>query len=301
MKKGLLYALGAYGLWGFLPIYWKLLQTVPALQILTHRMVWSLGFLLILMYFLQDWRWVNVARRDKHQLLNFTIIAGLLTLNWFIYIWAVNSGFIVETSLGYFINPLVSVLLGVVFLQEKLRWGQWVAISSAAAGVIYLTVSYGSLPWIALGLAFSFGLYGLLKKKATLNALQGLSLETMLLFPFAFGYLLYLEATGTGQFAHATWQINLLLVVSGVVTAIPLLLFAAAARRIPLSTLGLMQYIAPTIQLFIAVLLYNEPFEQSRLIGFGLVWLALLIYTVEGTIRRRKIATPAYAKAHNSP
>ncbi|MEM7029227.1 MAG: EamA family transporter RarD [Chloroflexota bacterium] len=288
MKKGLLYALGAFGLWGFLPVYWKLLQTVPATEILMHRIVWSLAFLALILTINRDWQWIQIVRQDSRIWQIYIAIAGLIAANWFIYIWAVNNGFIIETSLGYFINPLVSVLLGVVFLKEKLRLGQWFAVSSAAIGVIYLTVWYGSLPWLALALAFSFGIYGLLKKTSKLNALHGLSLETMILFPIAAGYLIFIEGLGQGQFGHVSFQIDTLLIVSGAITAIPLLLFAAAAQRIPLYMVVLMQYIAPTIQLVLGIYIYHEPFEPQRLVGFSFVWLALIIYTVEGIMDRRK-------------
>jgi len=199
----------------------------------------------------------------------------------------VNAGFIVETSLGYFINPLVSVLLGVVILKERIRPWQWVAIGLAAVGVLYLTVSYGSLPWIALTLAFSFGFYGLTKKLAPLNAIQGLTLETGILFLPSVGWLIFSDLTGDGAFLHTGWISDLLMIGAGIVTTVPLLMFASAAKMIPLSMVGILQYIAPTIQLIIGVFVYHEPFSTTRMIGFSIVWFALVIFGIEGWLVRR--------------
>lgn len=293
MNKGIFYAAGAYFLWGLLPLFWKALQTVPATEILGHRMIWSLVFVAGLLTLRRQWHWLRTALRDRRTLITFTATGFVLGINWLTYIYGVNAGFVVETSLGYFINPLVSVVLGVVFLQERLRVGQWTAVLIAAAGVIYLTISYGTLPWIALTLAFSFGTYGLLRKTAPLNALEGLTLETAVLFPIALTYLLFLEFSGQAAFGHAGWSTSLLLALSGVVTAVPLLLFTAGARRIKLSTIGLLQYIAPTLQFLLGVFLYGEPFTTQRFIGFSLIWLALLIYTGEGIYRRRQPHVPS--------
>ncbi|HEX6289520.1 MAG TPA: EamA family transporter RarD [Herpetosiphonaceae bacterium] len=290
MNKGVLYAAGAYILWGLLPIFWKALHHVPALEILAHRMVWSLVFVLALLAVQGHWAWLGVVFQNASVLLAFTTTAVLLSLNWFIYIWAVNAGYIVETSLGYFINPLVNVLLGTLFLKERLRRWQAVAIAVAVSGVLYLTVQYGALPWIALTLAGSFGIYGLLRKTASLNSLEGLTLETLLLFPPALAYLIYLEWAGRGAFAHTDLTTSLLLVASGVATALPLLLFASGARRITLTLTGILQYIAPTMQLLIGVLIYGESLSGDRLIGFCLIWLALAIYSVEGLLRSGRSA-----------
>ena len=289
MNKGILYAGLAYLLWGLLPVYWKALQHVPATEILGHRMVWSLGFVLLLLAVRRHWGWVKTAVSTPRTLFTFIASGTLLAINWLTYIWGVNAGFVVETSLGYFINPLVSVLLGVFFLRERLRIGQWTAVFIAFVGVVYLTVIYGQLPWIALTLAFSFGMYGLLRKTAVLNSVEGLSMETAVLFPFAFGYLIYLQGAGQAVFGHATWTTSLLLAATGVVTAVPLLLFAAGARRINLSTIGLLQYIAPTIQFLLGVFLYGEPFSMQQLIGFSLIWLALFVYSMEGVRNGRKV------------
>ena len=285
MKHGIVYAAGAYILWGLLPLFWKALQGVPALEILAHRVVWCLVVVLLLLAAQRHWRWLSVILRNGHIMLTFTASALLLTANWFVYIWAVNAGHIVEASLGYFINPLVNVVLGVLFLKERLRFWQGVAVAMALCGVLYLTLSYGVVPWIALTLAGSFGIYGLLRKTASLNSLEGLTLETLLLFLPALGYLLYLEWIGTAAFGHTGALTAVLLVCSGVATALPLLLFAAAARRITLTSLGILQYIAPTLQFLLGVLVYHEPLSRARLIGFCLVWLALGLYTMEGMLR----------------
>ncbi len=289
MNKGVLYAGAAYLLWGLFPVYWKALQNVPATEILGHRMVWSLGFVLLILAWKRHWAWVKTAVSTPRILFTFIVTGLLLGVNWLTYIWGVNAGFVVETSLGYFINPLINVVLGVLFLRERLRVGQWTAVFIAFVGVVYLTITYGQLPWIALTLAFSFGLYGLLRKTAALNSLEGLSLETAVLFPFALSYLLYLGFSGQAVFAQAAWTTTLLLVLTGVVTAVPLLLFAAGARRINLSTLGILQYLAPTIQFLLGIFLYNEPFTMQRFVGFSLIWLALLVYSVEGVRNGRKL------------
>lgn len=281
MNKGILYAIAAYGMWGLLPLYWKALQHVPALEILSHRMTWSLGFVLGLLLVRRRWEWLKTAVSQPRTLLLFTASALLLSVNWFVYIWGVNAGFIVETSLGYFINPLVSVLMGVFFLGEQLRKGQWLAIALAGVGVIYLTVRYGALPWIALTLATSFALYGLIRKTAPLGSLEGLSLETALMFIPALGYLVYLESLETAAFGHVDGFTTGLLMFAGAATAVPLLFFAAGARRTRLATIGILQYIAPTLQFLIGVLIYHEPFTADRLVGFGFIWLALFIYSGE--------------------
>lgn len=287
-RQGLWYAFGTYGLWGFLPVYWKLLQAVPALEILLHRMVWSLVFLALVLMVRGSWSELRPAFRSRRALAIYSVAALLLSANWWLYIWAVNSGFIVETSLGYFINPLVSVALGVFFFRERLRFGQWAAIALAGAGVAYLTVVYGKPPWISLGLAFSFAIYGLLKKIAPLGASEGLTLETALMSAPALALLAKWQVNGTASFGRLGLETDLLLVGCGVVTALPLALFAAAASRLPLSTIGLMQYIAPTIQFLLGVLVYNESFGVQRLIGFTLIWTALALFTAEGLFVRRR-------------
>jgi chloramphenicol-sensitive protein RarD len=287
MKKGVLYGLGAYVLWGFFPIYWKLLHDVSALQVIGHRIAWSFLVLIAFILITKQWNEFRAAAFDSKAVRMYTVSSVLLTINWLIYVWGVNAGFIVETSLGYFINPLLSVLLGVVFLRERLRPLQWLAVGLAAAGVIYLAVAYGRLPWIALSLAVSFGFYGLVKKLAPLSSLYGLALETAIVFPAALVYLLFVGLNGQGSFMHAGITIDLLLAGAGIVTTVPLLMFASAARQIPLSMIGLLQYVAPTLQFLIGVFLYKEPFESSHLIGFGCVWVALIIFWFENSLSNR--------------
>ncbi len=289
MNRGILYGLCAYGLWGLLPIYWKALGAVPAQEILAHRVVWALLVLTGLLTVTRRWQWIRTLRTDPATFFTFVAIAFLLGTNWFTYIWAVNAGFVVETSLGYFITPLINVLMGVLLLRERVRPLQWVAVGLAGLGVLYLTVSYGSLPWIALVLAFTFSLYGLVKKQARLSALEGLSLEMAVLFLPALGYLLWLGEQGQAAFGSSL-PTTLLLAGTGIMTAVPLLCFAGAARRIPLSTLGFLQYLAPTLQFLLGVLLYKEPFTQVRMIGFGIIWIALALYSAEGYLAHRRRA-----------
>jgi chloramphenicol-sensitive protein RarD len=288
MNKGILYGLLAYGLWGFFPIYWKLIDEVPATQIFSHRIIWSFIFLMMIIFVRRDLLAFRTAIKDKRIIVIYMGAALLISVNWLTYIWGVNAGFIVETSLGYFINPLVNVLLGVVFLREKLRPMQWIPVGLAFAGVLYLTLNYGALPWIALVLAFSFGLYGLIKKAAPLNSLHSVSFETGMLFFPAVLFLIYAESQGNGSFGHTAGITTLLLVFTGIVTALPLLLFANAARMINLSTLGILQYLAPTIQFLIGVFLYGEPLTASRLIGFAFIWTALILYSLENIYMRRR-------------
>jgi chloramphenicol-sensitive protein RarD len=280
-------AIGAYGLWGLFPIYWKQLQQVPATEIIAHRIVWSLVFACGVVAFRKRFTVMLQTIRNPRMVLIYGAAAGVLAVNWTIYVWGINAGYVVEASLGYFINPLVSVLLGVIFFRERLRLGQWAAIGLAAVGVSYLTIRHGSLPWIALVLAFSFGTYGLIKKRAPLGALEGLSLELFLLFVPALLYLMYLESRGVGTFGHADLS-SILLALGGIVTATPLLMFAGAVRRIPLSMVGLLQYIAPTLQFSIGVWIYGEEFSAVRLIGFCFIWSALVVYTLEGLHARQK-------------
>ncbi|HET9587993.1 MAG TPA: EamA family transporter RarD [Anaerolineales bacterium] len=292
MNKGILNGIAAYVLWGFFPIYWKLLQQVPALEVIGHRIGWSFVLLMAFIFLTKQWQEFRSAALTPKMVGIYSLAAVLLSVNWLIYVWGVNAGFIVETSLGYFINPLFSVLLGVVFLHERLRPIQWIPVGLATAGVIYLALAYGRLPWIALSLAFSFGFYGFVKKLAPLGSLYGLTLETGIVFPVAVIYLAFIEFTSAGAFLHEGAVIDILLIGAGLVTTIPLLMFASAARQIPLSVVGILQYIAPTLQFLIGVLVYREPFDQSRLIGFGLVWLALIIFWLESYLANRIPAAP---------
>ncbi|MDE2429053.1 MAG: EamA family transporter RarD [Burkholderiales bacterium] len=282
MRKGVLFAAISYTIWGLFPLYFKSLHSVPALEILLNRMLWSLVFLLGVLTWRKQWRWIGNAVRQPKLLAGFAGSALLLSANWFVYIWAINHDHVIDASLGYFITPLVNVLLGFVLLRERLRPGQWLAVALAAAGVAWLTWQAGHLPWIGLILAVTFGTYGLIRKTSQLGPLEGLSLETAMLFPFAFGYLAWLSLDGQNALITQTPDVKLLLLASGPITAIPLLLFAAGARRIPMTTLGLLQYIAPSLQLLLGVLLFSEPFDSHRLTGFLAIWAALLVYSVEG-------------------
>ena len=282
-RKGIAYAFGAYLIWGMFPIYWKLLKHVPAPQLLGHRIVWS--FVLLTLLWLLGLRALPELRSTisgRHVLPIYFIAAMLVGLNWFLYVWSVNAGYIVEASLGYFINPILSVLLGVVFLHEHLRPWQWAAVALAAVGVIYLTIIYGRLPWIALGLAITFGFYALVKKTAPLAPLHGLTLETGILFLPAVFFLIYQDRLGLGAFLRGTAGSDLLMAGAGVVTTVPLLMFASAARRIPLTVIGIMQYVTPTCQFLIGVLVYKERFSSTQALGFGIVWAGLAVFAVEG-------------------
>ncbi|MCJ7537527.1 MAG: EamA family transporter RarD [Anaerolineales bacterium] len=295
MNKGVLSGVAAYLIWGFFPIYLKSLQVVPALQIMLHRVVWAFIFVLLLTLLRGKWSQIKDSLRKPRVILTYTLTAVLLSFNWLVYIYGINSGQVVETSLGYFINPLLSVALGVVILRERLRPMQWLPVGLAGLGVLYLTLQYGSLPWIALALAFSFGTYGLIKKIAPLGAVDSLFMETGIIFLPALLYLLFSENQGGGAFGHFGWEITILLVFSGVVTALPLLLFGRAARSIPLSLLGILQYIAPTVQFLLGIYLYQEPFTLTLLVGFAIIWIALLIFTLEGIFNHRKRIAPSPA------
>ena len=289
MRQGLFAAAGAYFIWGLFPLYWKLLAPVPALQIMAHRIVWCALFVALWLTLREGWAW---ARTLSPRLL--AMLAGssaLIALNWWLYIWAVNSNHIVETSLGYFINPLVSVLLGVVVLRERLNPRQWLAVAVAAVGVLWLTTQAGRLPWIALLLAASFAGYGLIRKLAVVPAVQGLMVESGLLLLPALLLLAVVSAQGHSAFGHLDRTTDTLLMVSGLVTALPLVLFAYGARRIPLSMVGILQYLAPTLQLACGVLVFHEPFSPVQAIGFGCIWSALLIYALDGLWRTRRART----------
>ena len=292
MKKGVLYGIGAYVLWGFFPIYWKVLHQVSAFQVIGHRIGWSFIVLIFFIVITRQWQEFRSVASNAKTIGIYAIAGVLLSISWLIYVWGVNADFIVETSLGYFINPLLSVLLGVLFLRERLRSAQWIPVVLAAIGVIYLTVVYGRLPWIALSLAFSFGFYGLVKKLAPLGSLYGLTLETAIVFPIALVYLIFVEINGAGAFLHNGMRIDLFLAGSGIVTTIPLLMFASAAKQIPLTMVGILQYIAPTLQFLIGVFIYKEPFDQAHLIGFGIVWIALIVFWVENFVSNRTPVEP---------
>jgi len=283
MNTGVLFAALSFFCWGLFPLYFHAIGDVPPMEILAHRMLWSLLFLAIVLAVRRQWKWLPEVLAKPKVVGAFIASALLLSTNWLIYIWSVNNGHVLDASLGYFINPLVNVLLGLLVLKEKLRRGQWLAVGIAAAGVAWLTWQAGQLPWIALLLAASFGAYGLLRKTAALAALEGLSFETMLLFPLAVGYVGWLTVNGANTFINTPSDTTrLLLMAAGPITAIPLLLFAAGARRIPLSVLGMLQYLSPTMQMLLGLWVFHEAFSAARLIGFIVIWSALAIYVVEG-------------------
>jgi chloramphenicol-sensitive protein RarD len=280
----------AYGIWGLFPIYWKLVADVPAGQVLAHRIVWSCVALTGILAWPGRTR-LSLSVLTARTVLQYFAAALLIGVNWYLYVWGVGHGFVVETSLGYFITPLVNVLLGVVVLRERLRPLTWAAVALAAAGVGVLTVAYGSPPRVALGLAVTFGTYGLVKKTAPLPPLEGLALETMLLGLPAAAYLVAADRAGAGAFLHGAPATDVFLAGGGLVTIVPLLLFATAVRRVPLSVMGLLQFISPTIQLVLALAVYHEPFGRSRAIGFGVVWMALVLFAAEQVWSRRGAAT----------
>jgi chloramphenicol-sensitive protein RarD len=277
--SGAWYGIAAYIAWGILPLYWKNLHRVPAAEILAHRIFWSFGFIMILIGFFRRWDEVKQAAENLQKRGLFLGAALLISANWFIYIWGVNSGHIVECSLGYYINPIFSVCLGMFFLKEKLNRWQWLALGFALAGVFTLTAQYGKIPWIALTLTVTFGLYGLVKKLIRVEAMIGLTLETLIVAPVALGYILWLQTTGKGALGNIGLMGTVLLIGAGIVTTLPLLWFAQAANRIPLSTLGFIQYLSPTISLLLGVFIYREPFTRTHLVSFGLIWMALVVFS----------------------
>jgi len=281
-RKGILNAFGAYFIWGLVPIYWKLIRHVPAIQLIGHRIIWSFILLALVLLITRKSSELCSLSSDRKTLLIYLVAAVLVGFNWFIYVWAVNAGYIVEASLGYFITPLFSVLLGVLFLRERLSSLQWVSVGLAFAGVVYLTIAYGRPPWIALGLTFTFGFYGLVKKKAPLSSMYGLTLESGILFLPGLLFLAYQDWIGQGAFLHTGLRSDLLMAGAGLITTIPLLMFSSAAQRIPLTTIGIMHYITPTCQFLLGVLVYGEAFRLSQALGFGIVWVALIIFCVEG-------------------
>ncbi|MEO1147076.1 MAG: EamA family transporter RarD [Cyanobacteria bacterium J06638_22] len=283
---GILYALFAYGSWGLFPLYWKLFGTTPAVQVLSHRIVWSAVLLIAVLVIQQRMDEFGKLWRSPRLLGMLLTSAILLSCNWGIYIYGVNAERVVETSLGYFINPLFSVLLGCVFLGERLNRWQILAVVLAAMGVANFIIDLGQVPWIAFALAVSFGFYGLLRKVAVVQPMAGLALETLLITPIALGFILYWQAVGVGQFGNG-WLLTLLFIGCGVVTSMPLLWFNNAAKRLPLRTLGFMQYIAPTLQLMLGVFLFQEPFTRTHLISFSLIWLALALYSTNAFLKSR--------------
>jgi chloramphenicol-sensitive protein RarD len=280
MLTGVLSAGCAFLMWGVFPLYLKTLKTIPPLEILSHRVFWSFIMLALMLIVRHQWGWITSIKKNPRITAAFIASASMLAINWVVYIWSINHDRIVDASLGYFIAPLFNVLFGVM-LGERLRLWQWTSVGLAATGVAWLTISAGQLPWIGLTLAVTFGLYGLLRKTASLGALEGLTLETLVMLPLSALFLLLPESGSSHAFVNAGVNTSLLLIAAGPVTAIPLLLFAYGARRIPLSLVGILQYIGPTIQLLLGLYLYNEAFSTAKLIGYGLIWCGLGLYSIE--------------------
>ncbi|MFH8711651.1 EamA family transporter RarD [Streptomyces zaomyceticus] len=297
-RAGLLYGIGAYGMWGLVPLFWPLLKPAGAIEILAHRMVWSLACVGLALLALRRWGWIRELLRSPRKLGLITVAATVITVNWGLYIWSVNTGHVVEASLGYFINPLVTIALGVLVLQERLRPAQWAAVGIGFTAVLVLAIGYGQPPWISLTLAFSFALYGLVKKKVNIGGLESLAAETAVQFLPALGYLVWLGTQDSLAFGSHGAGHTALLAATGIVTAVPLVCFGAAAIRVPLSTLGLLQYLAPTFQFLLGILYFHEAMPPERWAGFALVWLALTILTWDAlrTARRSRAAVEA-AKA----
>ncbi|CAM2067731.1 EamA family transporter RarD [Sulfidibacter corallicola] len=288
MKVGSAYAAGAFLFWGASPLYFKLLRTVGAFEILVHRVLWSCVLLVGIVVVLGQFRLVWDTLKDRRVAGTLLLSAFLIAANWFLYIYSIVADRVIESSLGYYINPLVNVLLGLVFLGERLNRRQWAAVVLAALGVSWLTYSTGQLSWLSLSLAGTFGFYGLIRKTSGAGALVGLLVETLLISPFALGYLIYLGHRGEAAFLSGPWTIDLWLVLTGVVTTLPLLWFTGAARRLNLSTVGFFQYIAPTCMFFLSVLVFREPFTRDHLVTFALIWLGLIVYTVDSLMRIRQ-------------
>lgn len=286
MNTGIVYAALAYVAWGLLPLYFRQVADVPSMEVVMHRTLWALVVVLGLLALRRQWAWVKVVVRQPRVLGAFVLSAVLLSGNWLTYVWAVQNQHVVDASLGYFILPLVNVALGFIFLHERPRPGQWFAVAVAAAGVVWLAVQAGRLPWIALVLAISFGVYGLLRKVAVLGALEGLALETLILAPVAAVVLVWWAWQGKGVLSHGPVISLGWLVLAGPLTAVPLLLFAAGARLIPMATLGILQYISPSLQFAMGVWVFHEALQPTRLVGFALIWGALLLYSLEGWWRR---------------
>jgi chloramphenicol-sensitive protein RarD len=296
-SRGLLAGLTAFVIWGIFPLYLHLLRQVSPLQVIAHRIGWSFVFLFAWMLLRGELRRLTVTLAQPALLSRLVLSAGLITCNWLVYVWSVANGHVIDASLGYFINPLLNVVLGVVVLRERLRLVQWVAVGLAAAGVLYLGLLAGRPPWIALTLALTFSLYGLVRKVMRVEALPGLAVETLLLVPLAVGYLLWCESHGTGALTRDGPVIVLLLIGCGLVTAVPLFLFSYSARLLPYSTVGLLQYIGPSLQLLCGVFFFNESFPMSRALGFALIWLALILYAGDGVWRSRAAALRTAAPA----
>lgn len=291
-RRGVVFGAAAYGLWGLFPLYWTLLSAAGALETLAHRMIWSLVVVVVIVAWTRRTGSLRAVLRNRRQVLLLSGAAVLISANWGGYIWGVTHGHVVQTALGYFIGPLVSVLIGVLLLGERLRRAQWAAVALGAVAIVVLVVGYGEVPWIALVLAFSFATYGLVKKLAGVAAVESMTVETVVMLLPALAYVAFLEASGAGTFTSLGLGHTLLLVGGGIVTMVPLLAFAAAAVRIPLSMIGLLQYLAPVLQFAFGVLVFREHMPPERWLGFGIVWVALIILTIDGTRRRTPAPEP---------
>jgi chloramphenicol-sensitive protein RarD len=296
-RDGLIFGAGAYLLWGLFPLYWPLLKPASPLEILAHRMIWSLVFIGAILAVTRGWSRVRLIVADRGKLGRLALAAAVITVNWGVYIWGVNSKHVVETSLGYFINPLLTILLGVFVLHESLRTVQWIAVGIATLAIVVLTVDYGRLPWIALTLACSFATYGFLKKQVNVGAVESLAVEAGVLAIPALITLIVITGRGDLAFGHAGTGNALLLAGTGAITAIPLLLFGAGMRRLPLTVIGLLQYLAPVLQFAVGVGIRHEPMPTARLVGFSLVWLALIVLTVDGVRNQRNTAAERAAES----
>lgn len=292
-RRGVMAVTTAFVIWGLFPLYLRPLTHVPALEILAHRVAWCLLFVFGWLAWKGRLKEVGAAVRDAGVLARLVLSATLIAVNWGLYVWAVSNERVLEASLGYFIGPLVNVMLGVVALQERLNPRQWTAVALAGVGVGWLTVAAGGLPWVSLALALSFGIYGLVRKVVNVAAVPGLAIETLLLAPVALAFLAWLESRGTGAFGQAPLQVSLLLAGSGLITALPLALFATGARLIPYSVVGIIQYIGPTLQLLLGVFLYGEPFAGARAVGFCIIWTGIAVFVADSSLRSRRAAVPA--------
>ncbi len=293
-RSGAAYALGAFILWGLNPLYFKAVDTLPVLEVLAHRVLWSVVFLALILSFARRWNVLRVALRNPKTIYMLLLSTVFISVNWFFFIWAVAQDRVLETSLGYYINPLVNVLLGMLFLRERLSRWQGVAVGLAAIGVLNLAVQSGSMPWVSLLLAFTFGIYGLLRKTIKVESVDGLFVETVMVLPLALGYLVYQGMIGQGSLGSIDLKTDLLLVAAGLVTAMPLIWFTSGARRLNYSTIGLFQYLAPSIQFVLAVMVFGEAFTSAHVVTFGCIWTALVIYSAQSwMIARRRASTPA--------
>ncbi|HJV45482.1 MAG TPA: EamA family transporter RarD [Bacillota bacterium] len=298
-RTGIWYAIGAYATWGILPLYWHTLEEIPALEILAHRIWWSFLSVALILLFMNRWSLLKQAFQDKKSRNAIFLASVLITLNWFTYIWAVNAGHVIDASLGYYINPLFSILLGVFFLKERLNFWQVVSLLMAAIGVCLITVQYGKIPWVAFLLTVTFGLYGLAKKLIRVDSMVGLTLETTMMMPLALIYILYVQARGIGSLGAISFSTLALLMGTGIVTVFPLFWFAQGAKRVSLSTIGFIQYLSPTISLLLGIFVFKEAFTWANMVCFGFIWVALLIFSLSHTPFMKEFQPKFFKKSHS--